>query len=420
MSVSPVVRKGRSYWRVQVIRGSTRIRRFLDRKTYLQRDALALEREIISDLEAHGDRTQPEDQLGSQAARARNATTVTAAHPPSAVIPRSESRGQGPTDREPGADLQNFAVFAERYLALQDSTRSDYRNKARNIRLHLLPVFGDLPLSQITRQRIDELRINLRRQQGQSAKSRRTKEGKRAPRTDRRKDGPRTPKTINNVLVTLRAVLNLAHDYELLDRVPKIVFEKVAKKDPEFLDFDEAAAFIAATDEEWRLLVWTAIRTGLRRGELLELRWKDLKLDADRPGIRVRRAVRQEKDRSMTVKEPKGRRARSVPLTPKLAQALREVQGSPDELVFPARGGSHIPFDQLYRVIRDTAKAAKLRKHVHPHMLRHTFASHCYMRRVPPQIVQKWLGHSSVTTTERYAHLRPDTDDELIIVLESK
>ena len=52
-------------------------------------------------------------------------------------------------------------------------------------------------------------------------------------------------------------------------------------------------------------------------------------------------------------------------------------------------------------------------------MLRHTFASHCYMRRVPPQIVQKWLGHSSVTTTERYAHLRPDTDDELIVVLEA-
>lgn len=56
--------------------------------------------------------------------------------------------------------------------------------------------------------------------------------------------------------------------------------------------------------------------------------------------------------------------------------------------------------------------------HVHPHLLRYTFASHCYMQRVPPQVVQKWLGHASVTTTERYAHLRPDTDDELIDVLE--
>jgi integrase len=121
----------------------------------------------------------------------------------------------------------------------------------------------------------------------------------------------------------------------------------------------------------------------------------------------------------MTIKEPKGRRARSVPLTPSLAQALREVQGDPNELVFPGRGGGHRRFDQLYGVVKDAAKAASLSKHVHPHMLRHTFASHCYMRRVPPQIVQKWLGHSSVTTTERYAHLRPDTDDELIVVLEA-
>jgi len=415
MSVSPVVRKGRSYWRVQVIRGSTRIRRFLDRKTYLQRDALALERQIIDELEASRERARPGDagagQLGGPDPRLTYPTTVAAAHPPSAVIPLPERGGHGHAAHDHHADLESFAVFAERYLAIQDATRSDFRNKSRNIRLHLLPVFGELHLKQITRQRIDDLRISLRSQQGEPATTRRSKKRRQAPR-------PRKPKTINNVLVTLRAVLNLACDYELIDRVPKIVFEKVAKRDPEFLDFDEAEALIAATDEKWRLLVWTAIRTGLRRGELLELRWKDLSLDAARPGIRVRRAVRQEQDRSLTVKEPKGRRARSVPLTPKLAQALREIQGMPEALVFPGPGGGHIPVDQLYRVIRDTGKAAKLRKHVHPHMLRHTFASHCYMRRVPPQIVQKWLGHSSVTTTERYAHLRPDTDDELILVLD--
>ena len=115
----------------------------------------------------------------------------------------------------------------------------------------------------------------------------------------------------------------------------------------------------------------------------------------------------------------RGRRARTVPLTPSLASALRETQRDPNELVFPAEEGGHRRFDELYRAVKHAARAANLSKHVHPHMLRHTFASHCYMRRVPPQIVQKWLGHSSVTTTERYAHLRPDTDDELIAVLEA-
>ncbi len=328
-------------------------------------------------------------------------------------------RHSTPTAPETPQDLARFDIFAERYLALQDPTKSDHRNKVRNVRLHLLPAFGALTLKEINRRRIDEFRISLRVQDGGPATSRRQKNRKDAPRSARRKGGPRSPKTINNILGTLRSVLNLACDYELLDRVPRIVFERVAKRDPEFLDFAEADALIAAADPEWRLLVWTAIRTGLRRGELIELRWKDLRLDPEHPGIRVVRSLRKERDGSLTIKEPKGRRARTVPLTPLLADALRGARGDPNELVFPAEGGGHRHFDELYRAVKHAARAADLSKHVHPHMLRHTFASHCYMRRVPPQIVQKWLGHSSVTTTERYAHLRPDTDDELIVALEA-
>ncbi|MEZ4453002.1 MAG: site-specific integrase [Nannocystaceae bacterium] len=273
--------------------------------------------------------------------------------------------------------------------------------------------------------------VALRTPGGEPASSRRSLTRPEPPVTRRRKGGPRSPKTINNVLATLRAVLRLAGDYELIDKVPRIPFEPDTRKDPGFLDFEEAEAFMAAAPEGWRLLLRTAIRTGLRRGELLELRWGDLDLEAVTPFVRVSRAIRQERGGAWTIKEPKGRRARSVPLTGSLAAELRarriEVRGDPDKLVFPAEGTEeehpegdlHWRFDQFYAAVRQTARDAGLRKHVHPHLLRHTFASHCYMQRVPPQVVQKWLGHASVTTTERYAHLRPNTDDELIDLLES-
>lgn len=52
-------------------------------------------------------------------------------------------------------------------------------------------------------------------------------------------------------------------------------------------------------------------------------------------------------------------------------------------------------------------------------MLWHTFASHAMMRGVPVQVIQKWLGHANVSTTERYAHMRPDSGDHLIELLAS-
>ena len=68
-------------------------------------------------------------------------------------------------------------------------------------------------------------------------------------------------------------------------------------------------------------------------------------------------------------------------------------------------------------MVTEAGKAAGVDKHVHPHLLRHTFASHCYMQGIPPQVVQAWLGHAHITTTERYAHLAPNAGEDLIDLL---
>lgn len=422
MSVTTVVKNGKSCWQVQVIRGETRIRRFLDRKKFLRQDALALEREILNDLDARerdGVTTRETTTNTTTTASERTTTTTSSSAGPQglvlAPVPASAENGAQPV-------VVTFAGFAERYLALEDPRKSDYANKVRNVRVHLVPFFGEAPLGAINRQRVDDLRVRLRTPSGEQASSRRTLSRSEAPRTRRRKGGPKSPKTINNVLATLRAILNLACDYDLIAKVPRILFETEARRDPGFLDFDEAEALVAAAAPEWRLVLRTAIRTGLRRGELLELRWRDVHLDTASPYVRVSRSTREVRGGERVIKEPKGRRARSVPLTPTLAAELRArratLRGRLDDLLFAGPTGEHLRFDQLYTAVVAAAKAAGLGKHVHPHLLRHTFASHCYMRRVPPQVVQKWLGHASVTTTERYAHLRPDTDDELIAVLD--
>ncbi|MEZ4448947.1 MAG: tyrosine-type recombinase/integrase, partial [Nannocystaceae bacterium] len=194
---------------------------------------------------------------------------------------------------------------------------------------------------------IDDLRSRLRAPLGERASSRRTQHRKDAPTSDRRKGGPKSPKTINNVLTTLRSMLNLALDYELLDRVPRFRMEKVLRPDPIFLEETEVERLLAATPAEWRLLVFTAVRTGLRRGELMGLRWEDVRLDERRPFVRVQRSVKQDPDGQLRVKEPKGGKPRSVPLTRDLAEAL--VDARPER---PERGSLVSPC--LSKVVAST------------------------------------------------------------------
>lgn len=319
--------------------------------------------------------------------------------------------------------VPTLAEFAERYLALQDPTKSDIRNKTRNLRLHLVPELGALRLDAITSLVIDELRARMRSPTGEVASSRRTlgRQGRReAPASGRRKGGRRSPKTINNVLTTLRSMLHLALDYELIQRVPRIRMEKVEKADPVFLDEDEVERLVAAVPEEWRLFVLTAVRTGLRRGELMGLRWEDLRLEVERPYLRVQRSVKVEEDGRLSEKPPKGGKPRSVPLASDLVAELRRSRpegAGRGALVFPGPLDGYLDHQRLWKVVTEAGKAAGVDKHVHPHLLRHTFASHCYMQGIPPQVVQAWLGHAHITTTERYAHLAPNAGEDLIDLL---
>ena len=178
----------------------------------------------------------------------------------------------------------------------------------------------------------------------------------------------------------------------------------------DFLDFEEADRLLEAADPQWHLMILTALRTGLRQGELIPLRWDDVDLPGSK--IRVRRSVWKGH-----VSTPKSGRFREVPLSAPLEQAFKAHRHLRGELVFCAGDGSMLTYTGIRWPLWRACKRAGLRK-VGWHALRHTFASHLAMKGIPLKVIQELLGHSTIEMTMRYAHLAPCVHQDAVDALE--
>ena len=181
---------------------------------------------------------------------------------------------------------------------------------------------------------------------------------------------------------------------------------------------DETWTFLSATEidallscdaipERHRLVYAVAIYTGLRKGELWGLRWSDVVLKGDRPELVVRHSYRG---------PTKSGRIRRVPLLAQARDALERwaklSPGIAGALVWPREdGGCHT---ESYSAEWERWKTrAGIERRVRFHDLRHTCASHLAMgtwgQSWRLEEIRDWLGHSTVTVTERYAHLGADS-----------
>jgi integrase len=156
-----------------------------------------------------------------------------------------------------------------------------------------------------------------------------------------------------------------------------------------------------------RPLYLTAAMTGLRQGELIALRWKDVDWKASL--IRVRRNYTRGRFGTPKTK----RSSRAVPMPGRVAAALKQhSKGSSytgaDDLVFchPETGG---PFDasKMRKRFKDAIKAAGVRS-IRFHDLRHTFGTSMAAAGAPLRTIQEWMGHRDYKTTEIYADYAPD------------
>lgn len=162
------------------------------------------------------------------------------------------------------------------------------------------------------------------------------------------------------------------------------------------LEEDEVQRLIAAkTSPRNRLMLQLLYGAGVRVSELVALTWSD---------TRPHRGAGQ-----ITVLG-KGAKTRTIRLEAGMWTALQATRGAAaeDAPVFVSRRGGHLDASQVLRIVKAAAARAGITKPVSSHWLRHCHASHALDRGAPIHLVQQTLGHSSVATTSRYLHARPN------------
>lgn len=298
-----------------------------------------------------------------------------------------------PTVREAGDEwideMRAGRALSNRTTAFRDTTVRGY---VRELRGPVYERLGDRRLDDVTRGDVLALIGDLQR------------EG-------------RAPATVRNVLVPLRTLFRYAQDHGWVLHNPTrgvTVADVSRSRREEFVPAAGARALLAALPERDRPLWATAFYAGLRRGELMGLRWEDVDLGAAE--IHVRRSYSPAEGRIVDTKTVGSRR--TVPVPGVLLDELRahhERRGDA-ELVFARgslagscrRGKAGEPFAD--QAVGERARAAWEAAGLEPvslHVARHSYASMLVAAGVSQKRVQWLLGHSALSTTDIYVH-----DDE--------
>ena len=172
---------------------------------------------------------------------------------------------------------------------------------------------------------------------------------------------------------------------------------KAARKLPQVLDVDEAVQLVeVATDAPLglrdRALLELFYSSGLRLSEVCALKWADLDFA-----------------QGLVTVLGKGSKQRIVPVGSHARNALaalrEDAAGQPGDFVFPGRGGAQISSRAVQLRMKKLAAQRGVYKRVHPHLLRHSFASHMLESSGDLRGVQELLGHADIATTQIYTHL---------------
>lgn len=260
--------------------------------------------------------------------------------------------------------------FLDGYATANRHKPSGIASKETVLRAHLLPELGQKRLDSITDEDVQRLKLRLQ---------------------------SRSPKTVNNVLTVLNTILRIATEWKVIDRLPCTVRLLKTEKGKEagFYDFDDYAKLVETarrTDPLAYLLILLGGDAGLRCGEMIALEQGDH--DLEKRQLTVRRS-----EWKGHVTAPKGGRERTLPLTARLAAALKESRHLRGPRVLYDERGNTL----TQKVIRDRVRRAERRagmKRLGVHVLRHSFCSHLAMRGAPARAIQELAGHQDLTTTQ--------------------
>lgn len=302
-------------------------------------------------------------------------------------------------------------LWLKDYAATNTAPRTGERY-SEIVHLHLIPHLGAIPLTKL---RPDHLQAYYAKELTQG-------------RLDGK--GGLSPQTVLHHHRVLSDALNHAVKWGLVARnvaqavdPPRPRKKEMTTLSPEDSPtfFEQARRLERNSGLPYYAIFLTALHTGMRRGEFLGLRWKDI--DLDMATISVNRSLQRLRDGSLVFREPKTPKARrQIAMTPSLAtelrgykteqQAMRILIGKPlsdEDMVFARPDGSPINPETVTPSFKKIAHHLGLNLRLHD--LRHTHASLMLKAGVHPKVVSERLGHATVgITLDTYSHVTPGLD----------
>lgn len=206
----------------------------------------------------------------------------------------------------------------------------------------------------------------------------------------------RADASVNREIATLRHIFSKAVEWDMMERNPfdkgKSLLLKLDNQRVRYLTEKEISKLIEECRSREHLyhIVMCAINTGLRKGDILNLKWEQIRNGFIYP------------DRDTATKK-----RREIPVNDDLAKIFKEIrkkQGLTSKYVFTYHAKTIQKVDRAFKAALTRAGIENFRFHD----LRHTFASHLVMRGANLKEVQELLGHKTMTMTLRYAHLSQD------------
>ena len=197
------------------------------------------------------------------------------------------------------------------------------------------------------------------------------------------------PATVNKELGCLRHMYNMAIKWDYAEKNPvrEVKFFKENNQRLRYLSSEETRALVEACAPHLRPIVIVALNTGMRRGEIFDLKWSNVDF----------------KNRMIRVVESKNGESRIIPMNDEVYRTLMEhKERTNTELVFANKRGKR------YRSVHFSFSSAVRRAGIrdfHFHDLRHSFASNLVMGGEDLVTVKELLGHKSIQMTMRYSHL---------------